>query len=92
MLSISFLPWLLLLLGVVLSVPIVSYMENNRRKKAAEAAAAPPAEEEALEEEDEVGFGEEGEFGESYGSEEVIAAEGDLGQVEGDEFDEKAFK
>lgn len=91
MLSISFLPWLLLLLGVVLSVPVVSYLENNRRKKAAEAAAAPPAEE-GLEEKDEAEFGEEANYDDSFGSEEVIAAEGDLGQVEGDDFDEKAFK
>lgn len=89
MLSISFLPWLLLLLGIVLSVPVVSYVENNRRKKAAE-AAAPPAEEGAADEEDE--FGEEPGFDESFGGEEVIAAEGDLGQTEGDQFDEDAFK
>lgn len=31
--SLSFLPWMLLLLAVVLSVPIVSFVESSRRKK-----------------------------------------------------------
>lgn len=90
MFSISFLPWLLLLLGVVLSIPIVAYMESNRRKKAA-AAAAPPETEETPEEGEE-GFGEEAGFDDTFGSEEVIAAEGDLGEVGNEEFDEDAFK
>lgn len=41
MLSLSFLPWLLLLLGIVAAIPIVSFVETNRQKKAM-AAAAPP--------------------------------------------------
>jgi hypothetical protein len=31
--SLSFLPWMLLLLAVLLSVPIVSFVESSRRKK-----------------------------------------------------------
>lgn len=90
MFSISFLPWLLLLLGVVLSIPIVAYTESNRRKKAAAAAAATQADATPVEEEE--GFGEVAGFDDTFGGEEVIAAEGDLGEVGNDEFDEDAFK
>jgi hypothetical protein len=40
MLSISFLPWMLLLLGIVLSVPIVGMVESKRRKRELAAARA----------------------------------------------------
>jgi hypothetical protein len=36
-LSISFLPWMLLLLAIILSVPIVGFVESSRRKKELEA-------------------------------------------------------
>lgn len=40
MLSISFLPWMLLLLGIVLAVPIVGMVESQRRKRELAAARA----------------------------------------------------
>ena len=63
MFSLSFLPWAVLLLGIILSIPIVSFVENSRRKKAL-AAMQPEGndglEEEAMVEMDEsAGFGDE---------------------------------
>lgn len=39
-LSISFLPWILLLLGIVISIPVVGMMESKKRKKEMAAAQA----------------------------------------------------
>lgn len=62
MFSLSFLPWAVLLLGIILSIPIVSVVENKRRKKAL-AAMQPEGgvvEEEAMVEMDESGgFGDD---------------------------------
>lgn len=44
MFSISFLPWVILLLVVIFSIPVAATIENSRRKKMlAEMAAANPA-------------------------------------------------
>lgn len=91
MFSISFLPWLLLLLAIILSVPIVSFVETNRRKKALAAATS----------EAQAGEGEpddEGVFAEDPASgfgEEAVPAGGGFGQPEDAElagFDDDAFK
>lgn len=93
MLSISFLPWLLLLLGIVAAIPIVNFVETSRRKKAL-AAAAPPAEEVAMEDA-------QGAEADGFGDEPIDAfaaddaASGDFAQPADDDmaaFDEDAFK
>lgn len=61
MFSLSFLPWVVLLLGIVLSIPIVSYVENSRRKKAL--AAMQPEGGDGLEDEAVVEIDEAAEFG-----------------------------
>ncbi len=44
MFSISFLPWVILLLVVIFSIPVAATIENSRRKKMlAEMAAANPS-------------------------------------------------
>lgn len=101
MFSISFLPWLLLLLGIVLAIPIVSFVETSRQKKALAAAAGPASEGEAefAEAEGEEVFGDEAEagFAEEGGlpSDEGMAADGGFGQPGDAEmagFDDDAFK
>ncbi|WP_164101319.1 hypothetical protein [Candidatus Laterigemmans baculatus] len=93
MLSISFLPWLLLLLGIVLAIPIVSFVETSRQKKAL-AAAEPPAEEgeiaeaegeEVFAEDAGAGFGDDAGFpsGEAAGGEGFGDDFGDFSQQEG---------
>lgn len=101
-LSISFLPWLLLLLGIVLSIPIVSFVETSRQKKALEAAAAEGegAEEEGEEvfaEDAEAGFGDDGGFpgGGAMSADEGFGQPGEFGQPDNAElagFDDDAFK
>lgn len=70
--SLSFLPWLLLLLGIVLAVPITAFMDASRRKKEQE-ALNPPAEDAGE------GFDAEDAVHEEVVGEGIVEAEGGFG-------------
>ena len=87
-----FILWAVFLLAVIVSVPVVHWLENKRRREAMpeQAAAADPAEGEAAEED----FASEDEFAaeEGFGEEEPLEMGGE--ELGGDDFSafEEEFK
>lgn len=71
--SLSFLPWLLFLLGIILSVPITAFMDAARRRKAIEAVNPSTDEQGEASADDEV-------VGEEVVAEEVEVADGGFGE------------